>query len=111
MSLWRGRMPCIVMVNNHSRISIEVAYASPTEQVVIPCDVDELCTVKQAILESGIIDRFPEIALDQATVGIYSRKVDLDHRLQAGDRVEIYRPLTIDPKKARELRAQRSSSP
>lgn len=88
-------------------IDITVAYAKPDSQVEIPLSVEENCTVALAIRRSGILEQFPEIELGSATVGIYSRKVALDALLSAGDRIEIYRPLLIDPKQARRLRAQK----
>lgn len=88
---------------------IKVAYATPKQQVEIPLSVEESCTVAMAIRRSGLLEQFPELELSAVTVGIYSRKVALDDLLQAGDRIEIYRPLQIDPKEARRLRIQRRS--
>lgn len=88
-------------------LNIKVAYATSEQQVEIPFSVEESCTVAMAIRRSGVLEQFPEIDLSTATVGIYSRKVALDDLLQAGDRIEIYRPLQIDPKEARRLRIQR----
>jgi uncharacterized protein len=90
-------------------ISITVAYATPEQQVEIPCRVTEDTTVAMAIRRCGILAQFPDIVLSSAVVGIYSRQVELDDLLVEGDRVEIYRPLVIDPKQARRLRAQRKS--
>ena len=54
---------------------------------------------------SGILKEFPEINLQQQRVGIFSEFVELDAMLHDGDRIEIYRPLFIDPKQRRKLRA------
>ncbi len=90
-------------------INITVAYATPDRQIEIPLVVEESCTVALAIQRSGIFQQFPEIRLVDARVGIHSRKVSLDTLVREEDRVEIYRPLQIDPKQARHLRAARKS--
>lgn len=89
-------------------VDILVAYATPDRQIEIPLSVEESCTIAMAIRRSGILEQFPEIQLSSANVGIYSRKVALDALVHAGDRIEIYRPLQIDPKEARRLRVKRS---
>lgn len=91
-------------------ISITVAYATPEKQVEIPLLVDASCTVALAIQRSGILEQFPEIRLAERQVGIGSRKATLDTLVQTDDRVEIYRPLQIDPKQARRLRAIRTGA-
>jgi putative ubiquitin-RnfH superfamily antitoxin RatB of RatAB toxin-antitoxin module len=87
-------------------IHITVAYATPNKQVEIPLIIEESCTVALAIKRSGILQQFPEIKLASIKVGIFSKRVALDANLQDGDRIEIYRPLIIDPKQARALRAK-----
>lgn len=87
-------------------IHITVAYATPNQQVEIPLIIEENCTVALAIKRSGILQQFPEIKLASAKVGVFSKRVALDANLRDGDRIEIYRPLIIDPKQARVLRAK-----
>lgn len=87
-------------------IAIEVAYAKPDQQIIIPVTIPELSTVEQAIHLSGILKQFPEINLATAKIGIFSKLISLSAIVGAGDRIEIYRPLTIDPKQARRLRAK-----
>lgn len=89
-------------------MEITVAYAGEKEQVEIPLCVEPNCTVAVAIRRSGVLVQFPEIRLSEACVGVFSRLVALDELLHPGDRVEIYRPLKIDPKQARLLRAARA---
>ena len=62
-------------------------------------------TVRQAIEASGILQAHPEIVLEQASIGIWSKRVKLEGGLLDGDRVEIYRPLVADPKVIRRRRA------
>lgn len=88
-----------------ARIKVEVVYATPAKQVLLELEVGQGCTVEEAIELSGIRGQFPEMKLDPKTVGVFSRKVPMDHRLRDGDRVEIYRPLIADPKESRRKRA------
>lgn len=90
---------------NAKMIRVEVAYARPGEQVIIPVEVPEDATLKQALLLSRIQERFPEIDLDTAKVGIFGKHSTLAGQLRAGDRMEIYRPLIADPKLVRKQRA------
>lgn len=89
----------------HEPITIEVAYALSDMQVIIPVVVDSTATIREAIVRSGIIERFPEINLDNAKVGVFGKLSKLDATLRARDRVEIYRPLIADPKEVRKQRA------
>lgn len=84
---------------------VEVAYALPDLQVILPVEVEEGTTVRQAIERSGLLHRFPEIDLAVNKVGIFGRLAKLDEPLRPRDRVEIYRPLIADPKEVRKQRA------
>ncbi len=89
-------------------ITIEVIYALPTEQNIISIQIRRTCDVKEAILKSGILEKYPEINLDDAKLGIFSKKCKLTDSLHNWDRIEIYRPLIIDPKQARKNRAEKN---
>jgi len=88
-------------------IPIEIAYGKPNKQTLLTIEVADNSTVHQAIEQSGILQQFPEIDLALNKVGIFSKIVALDKTLRTGDRIEIYRPLKIDPKEARRIRAQK----
>ena len=88
-------------------LEIEVAYALPHRQFLRRLKVPPGSTVREAIVLSGVLSKFPEIDLELVRVGIFSRPVDLDVRVKSGDRVEIYRPLNLSPTEARRLRAER----
>ena len=90
-------------------MQVEVVYALPGEQDLLMTDVPEGATVQQAIDLSGVLQRYLELAERPLTLGIFSRKVTADSLLSAGDRIEIYRSLTIDPKQARAIRARKKS--
>ena len=90
----------------NKRMRVEVAYALPDRQEIIAVDVDAGCSIRDAIEASGVLQRFPEIDLTRQGVGVFSKKRELSDILATGDRVEIYRPLTIDPKEARRAKAK-----
>ena len=86
-------------------IIVEVAYALPEEQVIISIKVPTIFNVQQAIEKSGIQKKFPSIDLSKNKVGIFGKKTTLDQTLNDRDRIEIYRPLILDPKEMRRKRA------
>ena len=87
------------------KILVEVSYALPETQVIIPLEVTQGTTIEQAIKLSGVLDSFPEIDLATNKVGIFSKLGKLDQVLREKDRVEIYRKLIADPKEVRKQRA------
>lgn len=92
-------------------IQVEVAYAKPEKQLILALEVEQGTTVFQAAEKSGIVQEFPEIDLENAKMGIFGKAVrnPKEDVLRAGDRVEIYRPLIIDPKQARANRAAKAA--
>jgi putative ubiquitin-RnfH superfamily antitoxin RatB of RatAB toxin-antitoxin module len=86
-------------------ISVEIAYARPEEQAILRLDVVPGTTLLQAVEQSGIVERFPEIDLGDLKAGIFGKLKKNDQVLREGDRVEIYRPLIADPKEVRKQRA------
>ena len=92
-------------------INVEVAYATPERQLVLPLAVPRGCTLAEAIERSAIHQEFPGLVVDFDAVGIFGRKALAGQVLQPGDRVEIYRPLIADPKEARRKRARDGEAP
>jgi putative ubiquitin-RnfH superfamily antitoxin RatB of RatAB toxin-antitoxin module len=88
-------------------MNVQIAYANPDEQVILTLRVEPGTRLEHAIKQSGILQRFPQIDLQDAKVGIFGKLARLDTPLQPGDRVEIYRPLIADPKEVRRARAAR----
>ena len=86
-------------------INVEVAYALPEKQLIIPVNVDEGTTIGGAIVQSGIMMEFPELDVEHSDVGIFGKAAKMTTVLADGDRVEIYRPLIADPKEVRRKRA------
>lgn len=84
---------------------VEVAYARPDEQRIFSLQVPTDTTVQTVIEQSGVLQHYPEIDLNQHKVGVFGKVTKLDAGLHPGDRVEIYRQLIADPKEARKKRA------
>lgn len=89
-------------------IHVEVIYAAADRQELRRLTVPAGTTVMQAIVASQIASALPEEAIAADRLGIFSRRAAPDDVLADGDRVEIYRPLTLDPKEARRRRASGS---
>lgn len=87
-------------------ITVELVYALPAEQVLLTVRVPAGATVAQAIETSGIAQRYPQLNEGPLWVGVFGKRVALTTSLQAGDRIEIYRALTVDPKEARRRRVK-----
>lgn len=92
-------------MENVDTINIEVAFALPHEQVIVPVEVPTQTTIEQAIHLSGVLNRYPQIDLAKSKVGVFGKLSKLDAVLRPGDRVEIYRALIADPKEVRRQRA------
>jgi putative ubiquitin-RnfH superfamily antitoxin RatB of RatAB toxin-antitoxin module len=93
----------------NSKIKIEVAYALPDRQKILQIEVFPDTTMHDAVLQSGIREIFPSIDPDSDPMGIFGKLVKnpAQQMLREGDRIEIYRPLIIDPRQARINRAKK----
>ena len=84
---------------------VEVVFALPDRQSLEAVTVDDSASVADALRLSGIEERFPDVSFDELQVGIWGKPVERTQALRDGDRVEIYRPLELDPREARRLKA------
>ena len=93
-----------------AEIDIEVVYALEGEQCLLHLSVPAGTTVREAALRSGMQAHFPGLDLNAAALGIFGKLVAKPEErvLEAGERVEIYRPLLADPKEVRKARAARA---
>lgn len=98
-------------------IVVEVAYALPHKQKIVELQVEEGTTAFEAVKQSGIVDEFPDIDIETARMGIFGQALGTkglspakQYVLQPRDRVEIYRPLTMDPKEVRKRRAAQAKA-
>ncbi len=95
-------------------IDVEVAYALPDKQKIISLKVPEGTTAMEAVELSGIDKEFPELDLANAKMGLFGKHLGTkglekpeDYCVKEKDRIEIYRPLIIDPKEVRRRRAEK----
>ena len=88
-------------------LAVEVAYATPQCQIILTVYLKAGASVRDAIVESGILQRFPEIDLHRNKVGIFAKQCQLTECVKNRDRVEIYRTLVMDPKELRRIRARK----
>lgn len=82
-------------------LSVEVVFALPDEQVLLTLEVDSGATAISVVADSGIADKFAGQDLSNFKLGVWGRPVEHDYKVRDGDRIEIYRPLKIDPREAR----------
>lgn len=87
-------------------MQVEIVFALPDRQVLRCIEVEEGASVADVIRRSRIAQQFPDAGLDGLQAGVWGRLVDRAHIVRDGDRVELYRPLEIDPKEARRLKAR-----
>jgi putative ubiquitin-RnfH superfamily antitoxin RatB of RatAB toxin-antitoxin module len=92
-----------------AQLEVEVAYALPNQQRIVRVNVSNGARVVDAIHASRLLSEFPEIDLAVNAVGVWGKAVALEQVLRARDRVEIYRPLAVDPMQARLFRAQHAT--
>ena len=85
-------------------VRVEIAYGAAARQVdLVTLAMPTSSTVRDALIASGLLERHG-LAIDAVRCGVWGRRCDLAQALREGDRVEIYRALTVDPKEARRLR-------
>ena len=87
-------------------IQVEVVFATAQKQRLVTVTLPVPATVMDAISRSALAERFPAEDFDRLQAGIWGHPVDRSHVLSNGDRVEIYRPLELDPREARRQLAQ-----
>ena len=88
-----------------AELRVTVVYCAPGCEDLTEVRLPSGATVADAIRASRVLERRPEVGEAAPDVGIWGRACDLNHRVEEGDRVEIYRSLGVDPKEARRVRA------
>ncbi len=86
-------------------IQVLVCYATPERNWSAQVSLQANACIKDAIQKSQFLAEFDQLTLEQLVTGIYGKRASLSHTLNDGDRVEIYRKLTFDPKQSRRRRA------
>lgn len=92
----------------HAPLQVEVAYAEPQRAIVKVFRLTPGARVADVLRLAALDPDFSGVDLDNSTLGIFGRVIRTDQPLKEGDRVEIYRPLTADPKSARRARAKQA---
>jgi len=88
-------------------LTVEVAYARPDQQCIVNVCVMPGTVAREALRLSNLNERFPELDVASCPLGIFGRPVDESYVVQAGDRIEAYRPLERDPRDTRRELAAR----
>jgi putative ubiquitin-RnfH superfamily antitoxin RatB of RatAB toxin-antitoxin module len=84
-----------------AKFEVEVVFALPEAQSLQVVAVEAGATAADCVARSGIEREFPERDLSEFSLGIWGREVERSQVVKEGDRVEIYRPLELDPREAR----------
>jgi putative ubiquitin-RnfH superfamily antitoxin RatB of RatAB toxin-antitoxin module len=79
-------------------MQVGVVYAEPEQQIWLTLEVPEGSTAKAVIEYSGILSRCPQVDLSRQKIGVFGKIIKPTVKLSEGDRVEIYRAITVDPK-------------
>ncbi|EGV34799.1 RnfH family protein [Neisseria weaveri] len=87
-------------------VEIEVVYGTADRQFLQVIQVKAGTTAREAVRLSDVAAQFPEADIEKSPLGIFGKRVKDDTVLRSKDRVEVYRPLLIDPKDARRLRVK-----
>lgn len=87
-------------------MNVGVCYAEADRQLWMRLEVPDDSNIEQAIVLSGVLDQFPEIDLTTQKVGVFGKLAKLNAPLREGDRVEIYRKITADPKQVKRRQLQ-----
>ena len=90
---------------------VELAYADPTREVLIAFEMCPGSTVGDCVERSGLFRLEPDLRSPRLGYSVFGRRVEPTDPVSNGDRIEVLRPLEIDPKEARRLRARRGIRP
>lgn len=96
------------MADPDAMVRLSVCYARPDAVFLKEVSVPAGTSVEGAIRASGLTEAYPEVDPTTARVGIYGKLKTAETLVREGDRVEVYRPLTADPKQARRKRVQKT---
>jgi putative ubiquitin-RnfH superfamily antitoxin RatB of RatAB toxin-antitoxin module len=87
-------------------VAATVVYLSPRRQLVLPVESGAGATLAEAVLASGLLELAPELGGQVLDLGVFNQPRQGAEPVQPGDRIEVYRPLAIDPREARRVRAE-----
>ena len=84
---------------------VEVVFALAEKQELLVVALPDGSTVGAAIERSRLARQFPDIDFDTLQAGVWGKPTARGHVVREGDRIELYRPLEMDPRDARRLKA------
>ena len=87
---------------------VELAYADPVREILLGVEVRPGSTVLECVERSGLFRLMPDLRDAEVGFAVFGRRVEPAAPVSKGDRIEVLRPLEIDPKEARRLRARRA---
>lgn len=87
-------------------VRASVVYLGPQHRIVLPVEVPAGTTLHAAVVASGLVAQVPELAGQALDLGVFNRARGGSEPVREADRIEVYRPLAIDPKEARRVRAE-----
>ena len=87
-----------------ARISAVVVYCRPDRMRLLPVDLPAGATLRDAVVASGLLRLEPALAEQPLDLGVFNRPRPADSPVRDGDRIEVYRPLRVEPKVARRVR-------
>ena len=89
---------------------VELVYADPTREILIGFDVRHGATVLDCVASSGLFGLMPGLRDTRLGFAVFGRRVEPEETVSEGDRIEVLRPLVVDPREARRLRADRRAA-
>lgn len=92
-------------MDDTATITVQVCYACPNDITLLSLTIRADMPILDAIKVSGLIEQHPDIDLSACKFGVFGKVKSPDAKLHQGDRIEVYRPLTVDPMEARRRRA------
>ena len=93
------------MADGDRKIKVSVSYMDKERQFVKRLAVEVNTSLGRVLEQAGFFREFPEFEKTTIVVGIFGERASLDDKVNAGDRVEVYRPLKISAQEARKRRA------
>jgi len=97
------------MVHDDARMRVELAYADPAREILIALEVRPGSTVLDCVESSGLFRLVPNLRETGPGFAVFGRRAEPTDPVSQGARIEVLRPLNVDPKEARRLRALRAS--
>lgn len=91
---------------SEARLRATVVYCARGRQWIVGVEVPAGSTLRDAVVASGLPQRVPGLDPAALDLGVFNDLREPDEPVRDGDRIEVYRPLAIDPKEARRIRAE-----